>query len=200
VIVCLGDEVDFHGVSRWPKDPDGFSAGHELDHAIRHLTPWFSTFPEVYVCTSNHTARPFKSAYNIGLPAQLIKSYQEFLGSPPLWRWSDRWQIDGVCYEHGEGKSGKNAAINIAIDNRMSTVIGHQHSNGGIQYAAGRDNIIFGVNSGCLIDVTKYAFAYAKAMRNKPTLGATVVIDGVPFFFPMILNKAGRWVKEIPIL
>lgn len=29
-VVCLGDEMDFHAISRWPKDPDGHGAGLEF--------------------------------------------------------------------------------------------------------------------------------------------------------------------------
>lgn len=41
----------------------------------------------------------------------------------------------------------------------------------------------------CLIDVKALAFAYAKNFANRPTLGAGVIIDGVPHFIPMDLGK-----------
>ena len=38
-VVCIGDEIDFHALSDYDPDPDGFSAGHELHRAIDNLAP-----------------------------------------------------------------------------------------------------------------------------------------------------------------
>ena len=53
--VCLGDEVDFHAFSRYPKDPDGLTPGQELSCAREALIPFYLEFPEMLVCISNHT-------------------------------------------------------------------------------------------------------------------------------------------------
>lgn len=192
-IACAGDEADMHCLSRFDKDPDGFSAGDELKEAVKKLHRWYKLFPKVDVCKSNHTDRPFRAAYRSGLPAAYIRSYREFLEAPTGWNWFDHFEIDGVRYEHGEGFSGRNGAINAALGNMRPTVIGHIHSFAGVQYAANPRHLIFGFNVGCLIDKDAYAFAYGKAMKNKPIIGVGVVERGIPRFVPMPLSKHGRW-------
>lgn len=195
-VINLGDEVDFHAISNYDPDPDGFSAGHELEEALKHLKPWAIEFPKMLICTSNHTARPFRKAYAMGLPKAFIKDYHEFLNAPHGWQWRDYWKIDGVKYEHGEGVSGQSGAIKKAMSNRESTCIGHLHSDAGILFHSNGDNIIFGFNVGCLIDRHRYAFRYGKHDLKKPILGCGLVIDGIPFFIPMILDKNDRWIGK----
>jgi hypothetical protein len=57
--------------------------------------------------------------------------------------------------------------------------------------------MIFGMNTGCLIDVDAIAFKYARGSAFKPTLGCGVVISGVPYFVPMLLNARKRWTGEL---
>jgi hypothetical protein len=195
IVVHQGDEVDQHTLGRWPANPDGLSGGAELAEAKHRLSYWFDAFPDVMVCESNHTYRAWKKASEAGLPAEFLKSVAEVYGAPPGWRWAQRWIVDDICFEHGENVSGFNAARSAAIQNRMNTSIGHQHSNAGVQYATGIADQIWGMNTGCLIDVDAYAFRYGRAMRNKPTLGCGIVIHGIPHFVPMILSKTTkRWV------
>lgn len=191
--VCMGDEIDAHALSDYDADPDGYSAGHELAKAIEELKVLYKELPDVKVCTSNHTARPFRRAYKFGLPKALIRDYKEFLQAPKGWEWADKFEIDGVIYEHGEGHSGRNGAITAASGNMQSTVIGHIHSFAGIQYYANPKNMIFGFNVGCLIDVNAYAFAYGAKIKTKPIIGVGLVNRGVPMFVPMQLDKHGRW-------
>lgn len=195
--VCLGDEIDAHALSDYDHDPNGYSAGHELDAAIAELKKLYKSFPNMKVCTSNHTARPFRRAQKFGLPAQLLKSYSEFLRAPKGWEWRDKWEVDGVIYEHGEGHSGKNGAITAATGNMQSTVIGHIHSFAGIQYYANPKYLIFGFNVGCLIDKDAYAFGYGAKIKTKPIIGVGLVNKGVPMFVPMQLDKHGRWTGKL---
>jgi hypothetical protein len=193
----LGDEVDFHALGDWDSDVDGYSAGHELELAIDCMKKLYKIFPVMKVCTSNHTIRPFRRAFKAGLPRRLLRDYKEFFEAPDGWEWRDHWIIDEIRFEHGEGVSGMYAHTKAAQQNMRSTVIGHIHSFAGIQYVACHDRLIFGFNCGCLIDNHQYAFAYGKKIRNKPILGCGIIIDGVPQFIPMILNKKGRWTGKL---
>lgn len=192
-VVNIGDEVDFHAISDWEHDPDGYSAGDELKSAIKDLKKLYTLFPVAKVCTSNHTARPFRRAKKYGIPSAFIKDYREFLEAPKRWQWAEVWEIDGVRYQHGEGYSGQAGAIKAALANMQSTVIGHLHSHAGILWSANAKHLIFGFNVGCLIDRHSYAFAYGKHAPNKPILGCGIVINGIPQFVPMILNSKSRW-------
>lgn len=197
VVVHVGDEIDHHALGDWDKDPDGMSAGDELRAAIESLKPFYKAFPEVKVCTSNHTARIFKRAFKAGIPKAYLKPYSAFLDAPQGWQWADRWEVDGVVYEHGLGYSGPMGAMKAALDNMKPTVIGHLHSDAGIHYWANQDRLVWGMNVGSGIDRKQYAFDYGKVFKKKPILSCGVVIDGSPVLVAMRLNKRGRWVGKL---
>ena len=196
-VVCLGDEADFHALSDYDKDPDGFSAGDELKATVKELQPLYRMFSKVKVCTSNHTSRPFRKALKHGIPSELLKTYREFLQAPKDWHWADHWEVDGVIYEHGDPFTGQQAAIKAALANAQSTVIGHIHAFAGIQWSANPTRLLFGFNAGCLIDKDRYAFAYGAKMKAKPILGCGIIANKIPMFIPMILNRRGRWVGKL---
>lgn len=199
--VFIGDEVDFHAVSpRFVHDPDGRSPGDELDQAVKALRKWYDLFADeslVRVCTSNHTGRIFKKAFQAGIPKKFLRKVNEFLEAPNSWEWRDHWEVDGVRYEHGDAQGGMYAARSLALSNRQSTVIGHHHSHGGVNYLANDSDVLFGLNAGCLIDRHTYVFDYGKQAKFKPTLGCGVVLEGVPQFIPMIVDKKEQWIGEI---
>lgn len=198
-VVCIGDEVDFHAISSYVHDPDGYSPGHELKAAIEALRPIYRLFPRVRVCISNHTSRPFRLAMEAGMPHAFLKGYRELLRAPGGWEWRPYWVIDGVRYEHGDafgGGSGQSVLTRAAVLNGRSTVFGHFHANAGIHYTSSPESLLFSFNVGCLIDRQSYAFAHAVGSKRRPILGTGTVIDGVPTFHAMLLDKRGRWVSR----
>lgn len=197
IVVLLGDEVDSHSISRHMPDPDGRSPRDELEAAKRRLVDWYEAFPIARVCDSNHTRRPWKKAYEAGLSQQFMKDVASVYGAPPTWLWGDRWIFNGVVFEHGENVSGPMGALNAAKQNNCPTVIGHLHTFGGVVHADNFMGKLYGMNTGCLIDVNAYAFAYAKNLRNKPTLGCGVIKNSNPYFVPMILTDTGRWAGAV---
>lgn len=196
-VVHIGDEVDFHAISSFDADPDGYSAGDELKVALKELKRLYKLFPKVKVCTSNHTARPFRRAFHHGIPKAFLRDYHEFMQAPKGWSWKDSWEIDGVIYQHGEGFSGRGGALKAAEKNSQSTVIGHIHAFAGIEYTATPKYLIFGMNVGCLIDKDAYAFAYGKYLSSKPIISCAVVISGHPILIPMPMDSKGRWTGKL---
>lgn len=195
VVVCLGDELDAHAFSRYMPDPDGMTPGKELLAAIESLIPFYIEFPEVLVCESNHTIRPWKKAFEAGLPAAFLPSYSKVLNAPDGWVWKHRHEIDGVIYIHGDnGRSGAYAHQNYVKAFKRSVVIGHMHANAGVQY----DGKLFGMNTGCLIDASAYAFKYARNHASEVNLGCGLVVNGeTAHFLPMRTNDQGRWVGRL---
>lgn len=196
-VVNLGDEVDQYSLSKYVKSPRAMGPLAEFNEAKLRLSAWFAEFPKTYVCISNHTYRVYKRADEAGIPDAFMRTIGEAYGAPPGWRWQDKWIQGGVLFEHGENVTGPTAAIRAAMDNQMSTVIGHQHSNGCVMHRGTYTGDIWGMNTGCLIDLKQYAFDYGKTLRNKPTLGMGIIRHGIPYFVPMITDHAGRWVGRI---
>jgi hypothetical protein len=196
--VCAGDEADQHSMSpNHLHDPDGQSPGDERERALEHLRPWYRAFPHMKVCTSNHGARPFRRAFQFGIPSAYLRSYAEFMEAPGGWGWRDSWEIDGVTYLHGEGYSGPLGALKCAQAHMAPVVIGHLHSYAGVLFNANPKHLFWGLNAGCLIDRHALAFAYAKNSPAKPILGCGIVRDRIPTFVPMNLTKNGRWDGEL---
>lgn len=174
-------------MSQWDTDSTAMGTMCEFEKALDSMNELYKLFPNVKACISNHTARPYRSANKGGLPSYFLKSYSEILGAPKGWRWQYNWEIDNVDYSHGMGTSGKDAAINCAIKQMQSSVIGHVHSWGGVKYHTTKGGTIFGLNVGCLIDRDTYAFNYARDYRSQPTLGCGIVIEGrEAHFVPMV--------------
>lgn len=198
-VVCLGDEIDAHALGRFPKDPDGMSAGTELKAAIESIAPFYREFPEVMVCESNHTVRPYKRGFESGLPQSFLRELETVLKAPDGWRWASEWVVDDVLYIHGDPFHGKNAAEKHANENWQSVVIGHTHSHGHVKTFKKRRGEFFALDTGCLIDFRAYAFKYARGMNNEPTLGCGVVYQGKSAEFVRMLTDAhGRWTGKLP--
>lgn len=196
-VVNIGDEIDMHALSDYPSDPDGLGAGDELEEALKFMRKLYKLFPEVKVCTSNHTSRPFRRAFKSGLPKAFIRDYREFLDAPSTWSWADSWEIEDIIFEHGEAYSGQQAAIKHALANLKSTVIGHHHSQFSITYVQTPSKQIFGVSTGCLIDDDAYCFAYNKKQKSRPILGCVIIKEGVPMLIPMKVNKKNKWTGKL---
>ena len=188
----VGDIVDSHALSFWDHDPNGLSAEDEAAEALTEVQKWYQDFPDSTVCIGNHDERHYRLARKNGLPDRYLKSYSD-VWRTPRWKWGFEHTLDGVLYEHGTGNSGKDAALNLAIQKRTSVVIGHIHSWAGVKWHANPSSVIFGMNAGCGIDCRKYAFAYGRAFPVRPVLGCGVVIDGE--FAAFVAMPCGRGQK-----
>lgn len=187
-ILNVGDETDcLHG-GLYPKDPNGHHTPNSEIRAVREkFKEWGSHFPRMKIAISNHGLRWLRKATASEIPEQLLRSYEDIFEAPGGWKWAHEWKFANIKYPfriiHGMGYSGINGARNAAIDAGMSTVIGHLHSYAGISYVrTGGSNKnsglnIWGMNAGCLIDIDSYAFKYGSDSRNKPCLGASVILD-----------------------
>lgn len=182
-IYCVGDEVDQYFGSLYKKDIDGsHTANQEIAETKTRLRGWFRAFPDLKIATSNHGQRWARKAFEAEIPAQMMKSYQEVLGAPEGWRWRDFWDIKADKREirmiHGVGYGGMYAFRHAALDQGKCVVFGHLHANAGISHIVTSSQKIYGMNTGCLIDVQAYAFNYGKDNRFKPWLGLGVIVDG----------------------
>jgi len=171
-IVFIGDVIDNHFSSYHETDPDGMGGGDELDLAISRLERWYNRFPDAYVTIGNHDRIIMRKSQSSHVPKRWIRSYAEVLNTPN-WYFTDRVDIDGVQYIHGEAGT---ARTKCRAD-MMSTVQGHLHTQAYVDWQVGRNFKIFGMQVGCGIDFHSYAMAYAKAGK-KPAVGCGVIING----------------------
>jgi len=188
-VVHIGDFVDNHAISYHEIDPDGWSPEEEMQQADKHAIAWFKSFPVVKMCRGNHDSLVDRKGKTVGLPKRCFMPYRDIWNLPKTWKDDFEFVINGVLYKHGTGMSGRYAHVMAAERSRMSTVIGHTHSSGGVEYIVSSRDRIFGMNVGAGIDRRRYAFIYGKDFPRKPVLGCGVTTDKGKYaqFFPMDL-------------
>jgi len=186
-VIHIGDLVDNHAISYHEHDPNGKSPKDEIKEAKLHLSDWYKAFPEVFLCRGNHDRLVDRKGKTVGLPEEVFKPFRDIWGLPKKWKDDFDWEFYGVRFQHGTQYSGKFAHLQVAYDNRQSTVIGHTHSTLGGEYIVNHKDRIFGVNCGCGIDRKSYAFTYGRDFKLKPALGCAVITDNGKYWqtFPM---------------
>ena len=198
-VVCIGDLFDNHATSRFDHDPDGLSAGSEVDYALIKAEEIYNLFPNVKYCLGNHDVRIDRVAYKAGIPKRAMKSILELYEVPEGWKACDYFIIDEVMYEHGDRfGAGQYAHIKAVQSNMRSTVMGHVHTSFGVEYVANREKLLFGAVTGALINPDSYAMAYGKQYSKKSILGSFIIKDGIMALpVPMLLDSTGRWVGKV---
>ncbi len=194
-IHLIGDVVDAHALSFWDHDPNGLSAESEAEAASVEVDEWYRTFLNANVSIGNHDERQYRVARKAGMPDRFIRPYAD-VWRTPKWDWQFQHEYDGVLLEHGTGTSGKDAAMNRAIQKRISLIMGHVHSYGGVKWHTSERSRVFGMNVGCGIDCDSYAAAYGKAFPIRPTLSCGVLIDGHPYFEIMPCGPGEKYHKS----
>ncbi|WBK39982.1 metallo-phosphoesterase [PinkBerry-associated phage LS06-2018-MD08] len=174
-IVCTGDIVDNHAISRHQTETVAMGGLTEYQKAYDYIQEYVEVFPRLKLTLGNHDLIPQRQAATLNLGSNFIKSFSDIWDLPKEWEVGDSFVVNNVLYNHyGSGKDG---AINRALTERMSTVTGHTHSWANVKYTANERDIIFGMNVGCGIDNEAYAFAYGKMARYKPNLSCGVVVS-----------------------
>lgn len=193
-VICLGDELDKHALSYHDSDPDLPSAGDELRNSLPVVAELFKMFPKMDIIESNHGSLIWRKAKTFGIPKHYIKSYNEVLGVDDGWKWSFDLTIDlpngQKCYIH-HGKSSD--VLQLSQQMGMNAVQGHYHETFKVNYWGNPTGLYWGLQAGCLIDDSSYAFSYNNVNIKRPIVGTAVIIDSQPILEPMLLEAGGRW-------
>lgn len=193
-VICLGDECDMNGLSYHEKDPNGMSAGHELERSLPFIKDLESIFPKMDILESNHGSLAWRKAKTGGIPKQYIKSYNDVLEVSEDWKWHFDMTLqlpDGnQCYVH-HGKTSD--IVKLSQLSGMCAVSGHFHEKFKIDFWANSTGLYWGMSCGCMIDDDAYAFNYNNVNLKRPIIGTGLVIDSIPMLAPMILLEDGRW-------
>lgn len=189
-VVQIGDLMDMHRWGRWLAEPDSPGQVEEMELALEQKDKLAELFPKLVVLLGNHDLRFEKQAKSIGLGSRFIRSYSEVFELPKEWQVLDSLTVEDepcgpIYFFHGDGFTGKYATVRAAEAYRMNVVFGHSHSYSGVMYSASPSGVVFGMNVGCLVDIHSFGLAYGKHFAHKPTLGAGVIVDGVPVFEPL---------------
>jgi len=199
LVISLGDLGDFHAISFHDTDPDLYSAGEELEQLKAYSQELEEIFPSMFIVGSNHGDLALRKALSNGLPRSMIREFNDIYGVGDDWFFVDditirtKADIPDIYVAHSIRKN----AIQVAQQRGQRFIQGHFHESFGINYAGNPNSLLWGVNSGCLIDKTSQAFAYGKLNLNRPILGTVVVENGIPTCLPMVLSKEGRWIQEV---
>ena len=198
-VICVGDEVDKHAMSFHDSDPDLMSAGDELEEAIEQLQPMYKLFPKMDLVDSNHGSLAYRKAKAHGISRKYLRDYNDVLEAPEGWEWHMDMMIGLPGKRQLYVHHGLSADVMTVVAQRgVCAVQGHYHSTFKIGYLGNPNQLLWGMNIGCLIDHKSLAFAYDRNNLPRPVIGTGLVIDGLPVLTPMVLNKSGRWNKIVP--
>ena len=190
-VVHIGDVVDLHGLSYHQKEFGMPSLENEIEQAKSQLKRLYKMFPDVDVMTGNHDSLTRRKAADVGIPSGMLREQSDYW-ELPKWKFHDRYSwmnVDGVLYGHGEaGGGGKTPALNQAIQQFNSVVIGHFHACFGVHWTANLKECIFGMSVGTGMDWKYMGANYGRKFAKKPIIGCGVVIEGChPYVERMII-------------
>lgn len=182
-VIFIGDIIDNHYSSYHESDPDGMSAGDELDKAIKDIQKYYEAFPTATVIIGNHDRLVHRKAFSGGVSKRWIKEYKDVL-NVPNWEFVEGIELFNVNINHGEGGTARSKMKKEL----QSQIQGHLHSDFYIEYIVGKNFRIFGMQVGCGVDHHSYAMAYGRNFK-KPAIGCGVLLNKgtLPIIIPMKL-------------
>ena len=189
-VLFIGDVFDQYALSRFTKDPDGYSAHLEWNRAKKHVSRYHSEFPNSKWVLGNHDRRGIKKVTDGSVPEEWLKDITEIYGVP-TWQTSHKFTIDGVEYVHGEGAGGTSGWQNFPLKLGNSVVFGHYHSIFGTRYHRSPHGQLFSAATGCGVDEEAYAFRYAKFTPQRPVIGCQVIVNGIQAI-PVLMDLGER--------
>ena len=154
-VVNIGDEMDWHSISFHDSHPGLYSPSHELQVARKFFKDLEKLFPKQYVMDSNHGSLVFRKATRYGLPHEVFKSYNHMLGVGKGWTWHEDLILKAsngqkIYFCHGKYKD----VLKVAQQYGMCTVQGHYHTCYKIDYWSNPNELLWGMQVGCLINIT----------------------------------------------
>lgn len=197
LIVCMGDLLDFHNISFHKSDPDLLGAGDELTRGRKKIKQLEKIFPEMYIVGSNHGDLPLRKVFDAGLPKEFLRPYNEIYDVGRGWKFVDELYLEDnkklYYFTHGISKNG----AKLAAQRGVCVTEGHFHTEFRIDYISNPRDLLWSLQTGCLIDPKALAFGYDKLNLTRPIIGTGSIINGFPQLHPMLLDKNSRWVKKV---
>jgi len=181
-VIDVGDTLDQHPLSRFPKDPSANTVIKEFNKAKKVIKKLGKIFPRVDIMKSNHCERLYMRATHAGIPREYILPYKEVIGAPEGWRWHEDLTITinatrkQIFFAHTKAGS----TLNIAKAYGSHVAFGHKHNLFGVQYFTVPSGEYFAIDVGSLISDKGYPFQYNKGSAYRPTRGCFMIVEGQP--------------------
>lgn len=198
LVINIGDLADFHGLNFHGVNPNLPSAKEELVLIRRFAKNLAKIFPRMLIVDSNHDALPARKAKSAGIPREMMHEIHTIMDAPKTWKFLKTFKTTlpngiRVLFKHNFSSN----LLNDAFKKAISLCCGHWHTKSFVQWFRNDYGFNFAMQVGCLIDETSEAFEYAENNPLPPILTTGIVLDGVPFNVPMLLNKKGKWVGKV---
>lgn len=193
-VLHIGDLGDFHSLNFHGVNPNLPSAHDELLQLRAFVKNLAKLFPCMTIVDSNHDALPKRKARSIGISDGYLKDERDILQAPLTWKFLTELVL--ILPNKIKCKFKHNFSSNLLADSMkqgMSLVCGHLHSKSSIQWWQNDNGMNFAVQTGCLINDPHPAFDYNKSQSVRPVITTTVVLNGIPFNIPMLVNKKNEW-------
>ena len=189
-IIINGDLITFDAMSFHQKETDAPNGIDEYAITYDMVQQLVKAFPNAKMTIGNHDLLLVRQNKAIGIDKRFVKTLHELFDLPATWTIADDLVIDDVYYRHQGCSGGTNGARNSAVNNRMSTVVSHLHSFGGISFITNPNgDTIFGLNTGALIDDNSISARYGKLNKQKSTLGCGVVFNSQHAIFEPYISS-----------
>ena len=199
-LVChVGDIVDMYRFSRYKHHPDFISPKQEVEKMRKKVKKLQEIFPNLYLTLGNHCTRILDKAEEAGIPTNCMMPIEKILGiTRKGWKlctdlrinWKDERRR--VLITHGKYSD----PLKTAALEGCNAIQGHYHTTGCVKYLANSTALRWGMNVSCMVDQKHLAFIYSKTMAKSFVMGCGVIINDIPKFVPMFVDK-GKWLGNL---
>jgi hypothetical protein len=210
-ILCVGDEIDQPGISRWSKGLKGEFMG-ELGRHRDQTVDILGRLQVDHVSRSNHSDRleHYVDRFAPGLSGLPELKYEAFMRFPELgityhrtpYRFAKGW-----CLLHGdEGRLSPMAgqtALKLAMQRNTSVVCGHSHRAGVAHHtysiAGNVTKKVWGLEVGTLMDTRSSGASYTGGTTNWSLSFGILHLDDrdrVRAAFPVMMEKDGSFMVD----
>lgn len=200
-IVMMGDLMDWGGLNRFQKNPNLPSPLEEWSRTIPIRERLYNIIPKAELINGNHDMRPMMRAAEAYLPDIVNIGVDTLMGIPIGWVKNGSRVVlkhrklgDIVCI-HGD-KVNKDALTNAKAFGKH-VVMADRHTECKTEWVETLlEEKRFGINTGCLIDADREAFAYNRGRMRRPLIAVGAIIDGNPVNLVMHVDQHNRWIDR----
>jgi predicted phosphodiesterase len=170
-VIHIGDVVDFSSTTYHDTHPELPSPAYEFEYTKLELEKWKQAFPNMIVTIGNHDRRVTRKQKSNQIITSWQKSFNDIFDTE--WEFVPEYYHNNIYFCHGEGATARVTSL----QKQCSVVQGHRHSETYIDFPAKN---LFAVQCPLGVNRESLAFEYAKVDPKEWTIGACVIVNGIP--------------------